>query len=134
MDTPRDEAFEKHSADICDTYRQAIERSEQGVRTISFDEKTGIQALEPLTAGKPMKPGHIEKREFEYKRHGTQALLAGMDVVTGRIIPLVKDTRTEQDFAEWLDSTLMSDPHAAGWHFVMDRLSTRICRKQPSGQ
>ena len=59
MDTPRDEAFEKHSADICDTYRQAIKRSEQGVHTISFDEKTGIQALEPLTDGKPMKPGYI---------------------------------------------------------------------------
>lgn len=126
MDTPRDEDFEKYSADICDTYRQAIERSEQGVHTISFDEKTGIQALEPLTDGKPMKPGYIEKREFEYKRHGTQALLAGMDVVTGRIIPLVKNTRTEQDFAEWLNSTLMGDPHAAGWHFVMDRLNTHM--------
>ena len=126
VDSPRDEAFEIHSADVCDTYRQAIERAEQGIRTISFDEKTGIQALEPLTAGKPVKPGHIEKREFEYKRHGTQALLAGMDVATGKIIPLVRDTRTEQDFADWLDSTLMSDPHAAGWHFVMDRLNTHM--------
>ena len=120
MDTPRDEAFEIHSADVCDTYRQAIERSGKGIHTLSFDEKTGIQALEPLTAGKPVKPGHIEKREFEYKRHGTQALLAGMDVVTGKIIPLVRDTRTEQDFADWLDGTLMSDPHAAGWHLVIE--------------
>ena len=79
-----------------------------------------------MTAGKPVKPGHIEKREFEYKRHGTQALLAGMDVATGKIIPLVRDTRTEQDFADWLDSTLMSDPHAAYWHFVMDRLNTHM--------
>ena len=103
-----------------------MERAEHGIRTFSFDEKTGIQALEPLTAGKPVKPGHIEKREFEYKRHGTQALLAGMDVVTGKIIPLVRDTRTEQDFADWLDSSLKSDPHAAGWHFVMDRLNTHM--------
>ena len=86
VDSPRDEAFEIHSADVCDTYRQAIERAEQGIRTISFDEKTGIQALEPLTAGKPVKPGHIEKREFEYKRHGTQALLAGMDVAVVGLI------------------------------------------------
>lgn len=126
VDSPRDEAFEIRSADVCDTYRQATERAKQGIRTISFDEKTGMQALEPLTAGKPVKPGYIEKREFEYKRHGTQALLAGMDVVTGKVIPLVRDTRTEQDFADWLDSTLMSDPHAAGWHFVMDRLNTHM--------
>ncbi|WP_281647443.1 hypothetical protein [Parendozoicomonas sp. Alg238-R29] len=45
-----------------------------------------------------VKPGYIEKREFEYKRHGTQALLAGMDVGTGKVIPLVRDTQTEQDF------------------------------------
>ena len=47
-----------------------------------------------------------------------------MDVVTGKVIPLVRDTRTEQDFAGWLDSTHMSDSQAAGWHFVMDRLNT----------
>ena len=47
-------------------------------------------------------------------------------MATGKIIPLVRDTRTEQDFADWLDSTLMSDPHAAGWHFVMDRLNTHM--------
>ena len=90
------------------------------------DEKTGIQALEPVTAGKPVAPGYIEKREFEYRRHGTQALLAGMDVVTGKIIPLVRNTRTEQDFADWLHVMLASDPNAAGWHFVMDRLNTHM--------
>ncbi len=85
-----------------------------------------MQALEPLTEGKPVKPGYIEKREFEYKRHGTQALLAGMDVATGEIIPLVRDTRTEKDFADLLNDTLASDPHAAGWHFVMDSLNTHM--------
>ena len=94
--------------------------------TSSFDEKTGIQALEPLTAGKPVKPGHIEKREFEYKRHGTQALLAGMDIVTGKITPLIGDTRTEEDFSYWLNTMLASDIEATGWHFVMDRLNTHM--------
>ncbi len=85
-----------------------------------------MQALEPLTEGKPVKPGYIEKREFEYKRHGTQALLAGMDVTTGEIIPLVRDARTEEDFADWLNNTLASDPYAAGWYLVMDRLNTHM--------
>ena len=103
-----------------------MERAEHGIRTISFDEKTGIQALEPLTAGKPVKPGHIEKREFEYKRHGTQALLAGMDIVTGKITPLIEDTRTEEDFSCWLNTMLASDTDATGWHLVMDRLNTHM--------
>ncbi len=103
-----------------------MQRAENGIRTISFDEKTGIQALEPLTEGKRVKPGHIEKREFEYKRHGTQALLAGMDIVTGQITPLIGDTRKEEDFADWLNTMLASDPNAAGWHFVMDNLNTHL--------
>lgn len=49
-----------------------------------------------------------------------------MDVVTGEIISLVRDTRTEADFADWLNHTLASDPHAEGWHFVMDRLNTHM--------
>ncbi len=85
-----------------------------------------MQALEPLTEGKPVKPGYIEKLEFEYQSHGTQTLLAGMDVATGEIIPRVRDTRTEEDFADWLNNTLASDPYAAGWHLVMDRLNTHM--------
>ncbi|WP_269077874.1 transposase [Endozoicomonas montiporae] len=96
------------------------------MNTFSFDEKTGMQALEPVKPNKLVKPGHIEKREFEYTRHGTQALLAGMDVATGKIIPLIRDTRTEQDFADWLDLVLASDPKAAGWHLVMDQLNTHM--------
>ncbi len=49
-----------------------------------------------------------------------------MDVATGEIIPLVRDTRTEEGFADWLNNTLASDPYAAGWHLVMDRLNTHM--------
>ena len=80
-----------------------------------------------MNAGKPVRPGQIEKREFEYKRHGTLALLAGMDVVTGKIIPLIRETRAEEDFSDWLNTALASNPNASGWHFVMDRLNTHMC-------
>jgi hypothetical protein len=43
-------------------------------RTISIDEMTGIQALERIAPGLPLVPGKVERREFEYKRHGTQCL------------------------------------------------------------
>ncbi len=73
-----------------------------------------------------MKPGQVEKREFEYVRHGTQALLAGMNVATGKILPLVSETRTEQDFALWLEIMILSDPEARGWHIVADNLNTHM--------
>jgi hypothetical protein len=40
--------------------------AEQGVQTVSIDEMTGIQALERDAPSLPMKPGHAERREFEY--------------------------------------------------------------------
>jgi len=44
------------------------------VRTLSIDEMTSIQALERAAASLSMKPGKVERREFEYIRHGTQTL------------------------------------------------------------
>jgi len=52
---------------------------------VSIDEMTGIQALERIAPGLPMAPGKIERREFEYRRHGTQTLIAAFDVTTGKV-------------------------------------------------
>ena len=49
-----------------------------------------------------------------------------MNVVTGKIIPLVSETRTEQDFAKWLNKLLESGPNASGWHIVADNLNTHM--------
>ena len=57
---------------------------------------------------------------------GRRALLAGMDIVTGKITPLIEDTRTEEDFSCWLNTMLASDTDATGWHLVMDRLNTHM--------
>ena len=75
---------------------------------------------------KPVQPGRPVKRDYEYIRHGTQTLLAGMDVATGKVIPLVSDTRKGEDFAQWLQQLLASDPEAAGWHIVVDNLNTHM--------
>lgn len=91
---------------------------------VSCDEKTGIQALERKHATKPMERGRVERREFEYIRHGTQCLLANLEVATGRIVaPTVSETRTEDDFAAHIRRTLDTDPEA-GWVFVVDGLNT----------
>lgn len=58
---------------------------------MSIDEMTGIQALERLAPSLPMRPGKVERREFEYLRqylrHGTQTLIAAFDVATGQSPP-----------------------------------------------
>ena len=84
---------------------------------------TGIQALERLAPTKPMKPGQVERVEFEYQRHGTQCLIGNFEVTTGQVIaPTVQATRTEKDFAQHIERTVGTDPDA-GWIFVVDNLT-----------
>jgi len=95
------------------------------VRTVSIDEMTGIQALERLAPSLPMRPGKVERREFEYKRHGTKTLIAGFDVVTGKVVETIGDTRTEEDFTAFLDS-LLSTTADRQWRIVCDNLNTHL--------
>ena len=110
---------------MCETYREATKRLEnEGIHTVCVDEKTGIQALERKAPTKPMRPGEVEKQEFEYTRHGTQTLIANFEVATGEVIaPTVQQTRGEQDFAKHIERTITTDPEA-GWVFVADNLTT----------
>ena len=85
---------------------------------------TGIQALERLAPTLPTRPGLIERREFEYIRHGTQSLIADLDVATGEVLaPSIADTRTEHDFAQHILQTVRTDPNAE-WIFITDQLNT----------
>lgn len=109
---------------MCKLYHQAVELHEQGVHVVSTDEKTGIQALERRHPTRPMQAGKLEAQEFEYIRHGTQALIANVEVATGRVIgPMVRDTRTEEDFVDHIRATVDTDP-AAPWVFIVDQLNT----------
>ena len=56
--------------EVGETYRQAPERHAQGIHTVSIDEKTSRQALERLHPTRELKPGLIERWEYEYARHG----------------------------------------------------------------
>ncbi len=70
-----------------------------GVHIVSTDELTGIQALERKAPTNSMLPGHVERREFEYERHGTLLAIVNFDVATGEVTEAVLGlTRTEQDF------------------------------------
>lgn len=104
-------------------YAEAPTAQERDEHTVSVDEKTGIQALERKHPLRPMKPGQLEKREFEYERHGTQALIATFDVATGQVFGTVADTRTEADFVTHLEQVIASDP-TGKWTFILDQLNT----------
>lgn len=92
--------------------------------TLSIDEMTGVQALERSAPGLPMKPGQPERREFEYIRHGTQTLIAAFDVASGRVFGQVGDSRTEEDFAQYLRTLVDRTPEVRRWHIVADNLNT----------
>jgi hypothetical protein len=96
------------------------------VQTVSIDEMTGIQALERAAKSLPMKPGHVERREFEYIRHGTKALIAAFDVASGKVRGSIGDTRTEVDFVTFLDGLFASAAPTAPWQVVCDNLNTHM--------
>lgn len=98
---------------------------EQGERTLSTDELTGVQALERKYPGLPLAPGKVERREFEYLRHGTRSFILSRDVVTGKVLaPFCGPTRTESDFLAHLQAVIATDPQARRWHIVCDNLNT----------
>ena len=85
---------------------------------------TGVQALERIAADLPMSPGKPLAREFEYKRHGTQTLIAAINVATGNVQGVCGDTRTEADFAEFVEHMIKSNPGYRRYHFVVDQLNS----------
>jgi hypothetical protein len=114
-------------------YQAAPTAAGQGVQTVSIDEMTGIQALERAAPSLPMKPRHVERREFEYVRHGTKALIAAFDVASGKVRGTIGDpsfacsvARTEADFVAFLGDLFASAPTAARWHVVCDNLNTHM--------
>jgi transposase len=123
INTPRDGQFDEKCRDVCETYRLAPERAAAGIETRSIDEMTGVQALERAATTKPVRPGLVARREFEYVRHGTLTLIAAFDVVTGKVTYQLGPTRTEEDFARWLAALLAQRSADTPWHLIMDNLN-----------
>lgn len=87
---------------------------------------TGIQALERIAPGLPLVPGKVERCEFEYKRHGTQTLIAAFNVTTGEVEGVVGNTRTEKDFTRFLRHLLSSAAPTTNWAIVCDNLNIHL--------
>jgi transposase len=127
LEAKPDAQFAEKCQDICETYRLAPARAAMGIKTTSIDEMTGIQALERIAPTRPMTSGRVERREFEYKRHGTHTLIAEFDVATGKVSGRLGQTRTEADFTQFLSPMIAACSQAsppAPLHLVMDNLNT----------
>jgi len=112
-------------ADINQLYQTAQERAERGEATMSTDEMTGVQALERKHPDRPMRPGRVLHREFEYIRHGTLSFIVNFDVASGRVGQVsAGPTRNEEDFADHVRQTVEAHPGIVQWHFIVDNLNT----------
>jgi transposase len=112
-------------ADINAVYQTAQQRAERGEATVSTDEMTGVQALQPKHPDLPMQPGRVLRREFEYIRHGTLSFIVNFHVADGTVGQVsAGPTRTEEDFLAHIQRTVEADPLIVQWHFIVDNLNT----------
>lgn len=124
MNHATDEQFDAKVTDVCELYLKAAQLTAEGERVLSTDELTGVQALEPTQPNLPVAPGQVERREFEYIRHGTCSFILNRDVASGQVVaPSCGPTRTEADFVRHIQATLASDLTAKRWHFATDNLN-----------
>ena len=122
---PEDPDFAPKVTDICTLYHAAPALAAVGERVASTDELTGVQALERKHPGLPPAPGKVERREFEYVRHGTSSFILSRDVASGVVLaPFAGPTRTEADFLAHIQAVVATDPAAVRWHVVVDNLNT----------
>ena len=113
---------EKGNIIVPDDYRLTI--------TVSYDEKPGIQAI--ANTSKDLRPtgdnGEVY-RDYEYKRLGTVSLLAGIDLLTGEAIPLVRDTHKSSDFIDFLKILDKKYPSQDTIRIILDNHSAHTSKE-----
>jgi transposase len=103
----------------------------EAVTVISYDEKPGIQAIATTAPDLPPEPGvhPTFTRDFEYKRHGTVSLLAGIDLVTGKVHALVKDRHRSREFIDFLKLVDAAYPTHTAIRLILDNHSAHISKE-----
>lgn len=91
---------------------------------LSVDEKTQIQALDRTQPLLPMRPGQVERRTHDYKRHGTTSLYAAFNVATGEVLGRVTQRHRAKEFLAFLRQIDRSTPEGLDLHLILDNSST----------
>lgn len=91
---------------------------------LCVDEKTQIQALERTQPLLPMRPGQLERRTHDYKRHGTTSLFAALELKTNQVIAQLKRRHRSLEFRRFLDVIEEQVPAGLEVHIIMDNYGT----------
>ena len=91
---------------------------------LSVDEKTQIQALDRTQPLLPIRPGQIERRSHDYKRHGTTSLYAAFNVATGKVLGRITKRHRAKEFLQFLRQINRSTPSHLDLHLILDNSST----------
>ena len=152
----RDAEFEQKMAEVLCVYREVqvlkktaakakktSNKPRKPVAIVSYDEKPGIQAIATTSPDLPPVPGTYAtfSRDHEYKRHGTLSLLAGIDLLTGKVHALVKDRHRSREFIKFLKLLNTAYPAGTAIKVILDNHSAHISREtqawlaaQPAGR
>lgn len=131
----RDPEFDKKMAHVLCVYKEVALQNTSGSPpkkvTISYDEKPGIQAIKNIAADLLPLPGKYStlSRDYEYKRLGTVSLLAGIDLHTGNVIPLVRDRHRSKEFIEFLTELDKNYPKDWKIRLVLDNHSSHTSKE-----
>lgn len=131
----RDPDFDDKMVQILLVYQEVeLQREsdeEDSKVVISYDERPGIQAIESKAPDLPPVPGRHPtiSREFEYIRHGTSSLLAGVDLVTGHVHHLLRDRHRSREFIEFLQLLDRSYPKDKKIRIILDNHSSHLSKE-----
>ena len=136
----RDAEFEQKMAEVICVYREVevlkrapakSKKPRKPVAIVSYDEKPGIQAIATTAPDLPPVPGvhPTFARDHEYKRHGTLSLLAGIDLLTGKVHALVRDRHRSREFVEFLRLLDAAYPASTAIKLILDNHSAHISRE-----
>lgn len=135
----RDPDFDRKMHEVLMVYRDVSIHAEGAtdarrpdpIYTVSVDEKPGVQALGLTAPDLPPVPGVAQAfgRDYEYVRHGTVSILAGIDLHSGHIFANVEDRHRSVEFIGLLKRLDAYYPPAAIIRVVLDNHSAHISKE-----
>lgn len=132
----RDPDFDAKMVQVLHVYKKVEVWRRRGLppefaAVLSYDEKPGIQALSTTAPDLPPVPSQHAAlgRDHEYKRHGTLSLLAGIDLLSGEVLGLVRKRHRSAEFIEFLQLAHGRYPLGARIRLVLDNHSAHISKQ-----
>jgi transposase len=135
---PIDPEFGPKSAVVLHTYKQVEllqQISKEGkpldMIIISYDEKPGIQAIGNRYPDLQPIPGKYctVSRDYEYVRHGTISLLAGIDLLSGTVHYDLFDRHRSIEFIEYLKHLDLAYPKNIKIIIILDNVRVHTSKK-----